>query len=173
MTRTRIPGLLCALLVGACGSVPGLHVEPRPDFETVRGLSGGNEFSAVRTEPAGAGPVADAAGRAPVPVGPAAPAPAPTPVPAPLPTAISVPPVAVPTPARSAPPVPDAPIVIDANAFGAVFGSARGPLHPSAEQLLQLDSLSLVVPDSLRAELQTRILACRRAGEACRLAAKP
>jgi hypothetical protein len=61
-------------------------------------------------------------------------------------------------------------IAIDANAFAAVFGAASAPVKPTAEQLMQLDSLSLVAGDALRPQLQQKILACRRAGEACRLA---
>lgn len=61
-------------------------------------------------------------------------------------------------------------IAIDANAFAAVFGAASAPVKPTAEQLMQLDSLSLVAGDALRPQLQQKILACRRAGDACRLA---
>lgn|GEM_PF-2131172 len=62
-------------------------------------------------------------------------------------------------------------IAIDANAFAAVFGPYTAPLKPSAAQLMQLDALSLVAADATRITLQQQILACRRAGEACRLAA--
>ena len=62
-------------------------------------------------------------------------------------------------------------IAIDANAFAAVFGPYTAPLQPSAAQLMQLDALSLVAADATRITLQQQILACRRAGEACRLAA--
>ena len=62
-------------------------------------------------------------------------------------------------------------IAIDANAFAAVFGPYTAPLKPSAAQLMQLDALSLVAADATRITLQQQILACRRAAEACRLAA--
>jgi len=63
----------------------------------------------------------------------------------------------------------EAAIAIDANAFDAVFGTASAPLKPTAEQLMRLDSLSLVASEAARADLQQKILACRRAADACRL----
>jgi len=61
-------------------------------------------------------------------------------------------------------------IRIDANAYGAVFGTTPSPVKPTAAQLMQLDSLSLMAADPLRVDLQKKILECRRAGDSCRLA---
>jgi|SRR5450631_406675 hypothetical protein len=151
MQPSRLIFLLPALLAGACAHAPVVTGDARGPFDTVQGVYGGNEFSATAPE----GP-RKIAGEAPV----AAPSPA------------------IPAPAVAAQPAPgrapalaqaDDPILIDANAFAAVFGPAPAPVKASAAQLMQLDSLALVAADAMRVELQRKILACRRAGESCRL----
>ena len=132
--------------------MPYVQSDSRGPFDTAQGLYGGNEFSARAPEGeihyAGETPAkahnanADSRLTAAVPAQPNAAAPSPVAAPA---------------------------IEIDANVYGLVFGRAPMPVTPSAEQLLQLDSLSLVVSEAIRAPLQHSILACRRAGAQCRL----
>ncbi|HXY21169.1 MAG TPA: hypothetical protein VEI29_00690, partial [Burkholderiaceae bacterium] len=89
------------------------------------------------------------------------------------PAAPSVAPVAaaapVVAPQAAVPPAGETTVAIDANAFDAVFGTASAPLKPTAEQLMRLDSLALIAGDAARLDLQQKILACRRAGDTCRL----
>ncbi len=61
------------------------------------------------------------------------------------------------------------PIAIDPNAFGAIFPTGTSAVKPTGEQLMQLDNLALIAAEPLRTDLQRKILACRRAGDACRL----
>ena len=159
--------------------------------EGKRTFAGDASDQAANPESAVAAPAPAAAGIAAPPVAvatasvtaPAVPVPASAPasVPAPVSAAATVP-VPAPAPvtpspvlASAAAPAPRSPepaaIAIDTNAFGAVFGGAQSPLKPTAEQLMQLDSLSLITAEPLRTDLQKKLLACRRAGQSCRLAA--
>jgi len=152
--------LVLALLVGACSVTPVTSDERGP-FDTVLGVYGGNEFSATSSEGARR-TRADEARATPAPAARSA-----APAVALAPAAPAAPASVTPAPALAAPPLPA--IAIDANAYAAVFGSAAAGVAPSPAQLLQLDSLSLVTAEALRIDLQKKILACRRAGEACRL----
>jgi hypothetical protein len=166
---------LMAPMLSACtGTALGPPVvgDSRGPFDTVRGTAGGNEFTALAPEghrvlegSAGAGssppPSAIAATAAAAPPGKVAVASA-----APAAGVASGPTSG----AASAPKSGEVRIAIDANAFAAVFGPSDVPVTPSATQLMQLDSLSLVAADATRVVLQQQILACRRAGDACRLA---
>lgn len=155
----RLISVLGVLALCACANSAPVVNDARGPFDTVQGLYGGNEFSALSPEGKrqfdGDKPAANAP--------PAAPAPVPAPVPAASPGRSDV---AKPTVADAG----GAPILIAANAFAAVFGGAAEPVKPSAEQLIQLDSLSLVAADAVRVDLQQKLLLCRRAGDACRLA---
>jgi len=169
MKRTAGLGLgIAALLLAACAGPPVVGTARGP-FDTVNGLYGGNEFSPL--SPEGKRDFKGDASAAPA----TAPAPANA---APTVAAAPVPPVALAAAAPSAPaPAPVAAIAlerinIDANAYGAVFGTTPGPVKPTPTQLMQLDSLSLVTAEPLRVDLQKKILACRRAGDYCRLAAQ-
>ena len=167
-----------AATLSACAPGPAVTGDSRDGFDTTRGMYGGNEFSALSTEgkrefagdpkPAPVAAPATTAAPAITPATPSSPPPAPTNTPANAPAnaqlASAMPPVAV----ASVPTVTR--IAIDPNAFAAVFGSSSGPVKPSADQLMQLDSISLMAADAKRAQLQQQILACRRAGDACRLA---
>jgi hypothetical protein len=139
-------------------------------------MYGGNEFSALSPE----GKRQFQGQNSPAP----APAPANTPAPAQTPTtsqvnaapAVAAASVTAPNSAPAPAPqlamasaAPSRPIAIDPNAFAAVFGTAAAPVKPTADQLMQLDSISLMAADSKRMSLQQQILACRRAGDACRL----
>lgn len=155
---------IAALLLTACAGPPVVDTANGP-FDTVSGLYGGNEFSAL--SPEGKREFKGDTPTAPV---------APTPMPATAaraPASATAPPVVL---AAAAPVVPVATVSaperidIDANAYGAVFGSTPGPVRPTPTQLMQLDSLSLLAADPVRVELQKKILACRRAGDNCRLA---
>lgn len=167
---------LAGLVVSACGGPP-VVADSRGPFDTVSGLYGGNEFSPLSTEGKRtfAGDPPDKAGAA-APAKPVvAPAPASVPPAATAGAAVPAVPVVVAAatpvvqPAAHAPPA--APILIEPNAFSAVFPGATGPVQPSAEQLMQLDSITFLAVDPVRTELQRKILACRHAGADCRLAA--
>jgi len=149
----------CALL-GACSSAQYVTGDSRGFFDTSVGLYGGNEFEARSPE----GKIAVANQPSAKTQAPAPAATAPSGAPQAPPAAPSVAPVAA-----AAPPAGETTIAIDANAFDAVFGTASAPLQPSAEQLMRLDSLSLIAGDAARLDLQQKILACRRAGDTCRL----
>jgi hypothetical protein len=136
--------------------------DSRGPFDTVSGVYGGNEFSPLSAEGK-----RTFAGDAPDKKPAAAPAAAPTPAATPVVVASAA---APPAAAASAAP-PRAAITIDPNAFGAVFTGVSGSVYPTAEQLMQLDSLSVIAAEPLRTDLQQKILACRRAGDSCRLAA--
>jgi len=162
MAPRRLLVVVLGAMLAACGGPP-VVADSRGNFDTANGMYGGNEFTPLSAEGKrtfeGDAPAAAKTAAAPAPATPT--------------TAPSAPPVA----AMAAAPMAAAPvspaqvtIAIEGNAFGAVFGAASAPVRPTPAQLLQLDSLSLVVADALRVELQTSILACRRAGEACRLA---
>lgn len=142
---------VCAALVGACSSAQYVTGDSRDMFDTAKGMYGGNEFTARSTE----GKITYANTAPAAAAQPSAPA------------ASAATPAAAP-PAKVAPAV-ESPIVIDANAYAAIFGAAAGPVRPSAEELLRLDSLALVAAPEERLELQRKILACRRAAEACRI----
>jgi hypothetical protein len=147
---------LSALLLGACSSAQYVTGDSRDMFDTAKGMYGGNEFGPRSTE----GKItvandANAGGASTAAPASAAPAPAPAVVAAAAPAA----------PAATA----ETTLAIDANAYAAVFGAAPAPLKPSAEQLLRLDSLALVATEGARVDLQTKVLACRRAGESCRI----
>lgn len=149
----RIFPVLGALMLCACATSSPVTDDARGPFDTVSGLWGGNEFSALSPEGKRQYANQQAAPDAPAPAARAARS----------------------EPAPKAPAVQladagDKPIVIAANAFAAVFGSATGPVRPSTEQLIRLDSLALVAADAVRADLQEKLLSCRRAGEFCRLA---
>jgi len=150
--------LLAALMLGACANVPYVTGDSRGGFDTAVGAYGGNEFSARSAE--GAITVANEVS----PKSAAGPAPATaSAVPAAKPAATAI------VAAASAPEAtPQTVFVLDANAFAAVFGARSDPVLPSAEQLLQLDSLALVANEALRIDLQNKLLACRRAGGTCR-----
>lgn len=168
MRRCRLFACLLGVLLGACGGPPVI-ADARGPFDTSVGVAGGNEFGAL--SPEGRRTLRGDAAAQPASPAPAAPvalpvAPPPAAAPAPVVT------LAQAGPAAAAPAAADAPIAIDANAYGAVFGGATGPVRPTAAQLMQLDSLSLIAAETLRIDLQTKILACRRAGDACRLAAR-
>ena len=159
MPRSAALSCLAAVLLGACSSAQYVTGDSRDMFDTAKGMYGGNEFSARSTE--GQVSVAnDKSAAAPAAAGAAVPAVLAAPV------AVAAAPAPAAAPATSAEP----PIVIDGNAYAAVFGAATAPLKPSAEQLLRLDSLALVAAESARIDLQTKILACRRDGESCRIA---
>jgi len=142
MGNVRCIFAFSVVLLGACAGPP-VVADSRGPFDTTTGLYGGNEFSALSPEGHRVfeGDKSDAHQVAPA-AKPAAAAPA---------AAATV------------------RVDIDANAYGAVFGTAPAPVKPTAAQLMQLDSVSLMAGDSLRTDLQTRILECRRAGENCRL----
>lgn len=148
MRWDRGAATLACLLLGACAAGPVVTGDSRGFFDTSKGMYGGNEFNArsvegkitVAHEPAAAQPPAGAA---------------PSPAAAPAERT---------TPAAAAPP-----LAIDANAYVAVFGTTPPPATPSAEQLMRLDSLALIAAEAARVDLQTKILACRRAGADCRL----
>jgi hypothetical protein len=162
MRRIQVVTFLVSLLLCACSNAPVVTGDSRGFFDTAKGMYGGNEFDARSTE--GAITVANE----PQPVAPAAPAKANAPATAQANATAPVAPRAA-APA-AAPGIGRTPIAIDANAFAAVFGPAASGVKPTAEQLMQLDSLSLVAGDATRVDLQKAILACRRAGEACRIA---
>lgn len=162
MHNSRYIIALSTALLAACGGPPVI-ADSRGPFDTTTGVYGGNEFAPLspegkrmfkgdKADSTQAAPVAPAPAAAPVAVAAATPA-------APVALAAATP-AAVPSTTR---------IDIDANAYGAVFGNTPAPVKPTAAQLMQLDSLSLVAADSLRVDLQTRILQCRRAGEGCRI----
>jgi hypothetical protein len=162
---------LCTLLLAACAGTQYVTGDSRENFDTAKGMYGGNEFgprSIEGKETYANDPHAPATAAAPA----SAPASAP-----PAATAPATPAAAPPAPvlasaatATAAPAAAPAALAIDANAYAAVFGATPGPVRPSAEQLLRLDSLALVAAESTRVDLQTKILACRRAGDACRIA---
>jgi hypothetical protein len=169
---------LAGVVVSACGG-PAVVADSRGPFDTVSGLYGGNEFSPLSAEGKRtfAGDPPEKAAAVPVAAPAHAPAAAVAPVAVTAPAAVQAPAPAAPVllatgtasgTARAAAP---APIPIDPNAFGAVFSAATGAVKPTAEQLMQLDSLSLITAEPLRSELQKKLLACRRAGDSCRLAA--
>jgi hypothetical protein len=166
---------LLGLLLSACTANtlgPPVVGDSRGPFDTVRGAAGANEFTALSPE----GPrvlegSAGAASRPPTAAIAATPAAAPPgkvaeASAAPAASAASVATSGVASAGKSG----EIRIAIDANAFAAVFGPSEVPVTPSAAQLMQLDSLSLVAADATRVVLQQQILACRRAGDACRLA---
>lgn len=157
MHRSSLAVVAAGLLLCACaGPKDG---QPRNPFGVTLGAEDGNTFSAKAAagDAARATENAPAAAAAPlVPGRPIAPPPAPV---APVATA----PAPAPAPVR---------IDIDANAYGAVFGTTPAPVRPTPAQLMQLDSLSLMAAESLRVDLQTRILECRRAGDNCRMGAR-
>ncbi len=161
MGQVRLAICGTVLLLGACAGTQPVTGDERGPFDTVRGLYGGNEFNALAPEGhrtfAGEAP----AGAASTAASTAAPA-----------RAADAPPVRVAAaPGVHLQPAPgQGPIVIDANAYAAVFGPGASAVQPSAAQLMQLDSLALVAADAMRIDLQKKILACRRAGESCRLA---
>jgi hypothetical protein len=146
--------LLFCLLLGGCAGTQYVTGDSRELFDTAKGMYGGNEFDARSTEGAitlsgqknaktqAPAPAAAGAGAKPLAAASVAPAPAATAA---------------------------APIAIDANAFAVVFGAAADPVKPTAEQLMRLDSLSLLADEAKRQDLQPKILACRRQGENCRL----
>ncbi len=141
MRKVMLSVCVPALVLGACS---GLSTDrsTRGAFDTSMGVAGTNEFHAGDSEST----VPSAA----TPVGP---------------------PLAKLAPGATPPePAAETHIRIDANAFAAVFGADAASVRPTATQLMQLDSLSLVAADNARADLQQKILACRRAGDACRLA---
>jgi hypothetical protein len=146
-------GLYCLMasitILGACS---GVHKEPRPLFDSRTGVAGGNEFNA-RSQDGPDGKFAESAD---------------TPQPSRNAAGAAPQPAAVVAPAVPAAPAP-AGVLIDAHAYGAVFGTTPAPVKPTAAQLMQLDSLSLMVADPVRVVLQNRILECRRAGENCRI----
>jgi hypothetical protein len=161
MQRQQRAIYLVCLLLCACANEPVVTGDSRGYFDTVKGMYGGNEFDArstegkitVANEPQAAAPAASTTAAAPSNA-----------------AATDSASAARPQPTARAAGSGEAPIAIDANAFAAVFGSAPGPVKPSAEQLMRLDSLSLVAGEATRLELQQEILACRRAGESCRIA---
>jgi hypothetical protein len=171
MRRTVYAACSLVLLLSACALDPVVTGDGRGFFDTTKGMYGGNEFDARSTEgkveygrPAPAVAAPAAAPAAASPAAPAAAAPALAAVPSPPPLTLAA--AAAPAPA------PPTHIGIDPNAFAAVFGPSTAPVQPTAEQLMQLDSLSLVAGEGMRAELQKKILACRRAGAGCRLASQ-
>ena len=131
---------VAALVLCACAGT-STDGTTRGMFDTSMGVAGTNEFRAGDSESS---------------VPPSAPTGAPLARPAPGAT----PPEAA----------AETHIRIDANAFAAVFGAGAGSVRPTPTQLMQLDSLSLVAADAARSDLQQKILACRRAGDSCRLA---
>ena len=152
MRMNRTGAFVACFLLFGCSNAPYVQSDSRGPFDTVQGLYGGNEFSA--RAPEGeihyAGEDSAKAQRA---------------------VADSKSTTAISAPSKSSaasPSVAAATIEIDANVYGLVFGGSPMPVTPSAEQLLQLDSLSLVVSEAVRLPLQHSILACRRAGERCR-----
>jgi hypothetical protein len=146
MKRSLGPVLLVAsLLATACGG-PAVVADSRGPFDTVSGVYGGNEFSPLSAEGK-----RTFAGDTPDKVA----APAPAPATAPMAGASAAPAIA--------------PIPIDPNAFGAIFPTGTSAVKPTGEQLMQLDNLALIAAEPLRTDLQRKILACRRAGDACRL----
>jgi hypothetical protein len=171
MQAARITLVCAGLILGACAAKdPPATADSRWPFDTVRGMYGGNEFQARSPEGKityeGDPKDAASAQSSPKAQAPAA-APAPTtPAPAtPAPVALAA--------AGAPPPSADAAqrIAIDSNAFAAVFPGAGGAVHPSAEQLMQLDALSMVAAEPTRTKLQQQILACRRAQSGCLLTA--
>jgi hypothetical protein len=170
--RQSMVSLFClaAALLCGCGGPPVVG-QARGPFDTVSGVYGGNEFTPLSAEGkrtfAGDAPAPGAVPAA-APATVLAPASPPAPAPAPSPPAQSPAPLVVAT--AAAPPAPALSVIaIDPNAFGAVFTSATGAVKPTAEQLLQLDNLSLIAAEPLRTDLQKKILACRRAGDNCRI----
>jgi len=184
MRRAIYAASTLALLSSACASDPVVTGDSRGFFDTTKGMYGGNEFDARSTEgkldyghpaPAAGAPAALAAAPAAASASASASATAAASAPAPAAPAPAAVPSAAPLnlAAAAAPaPAPATRIGIDPNAFAAVFGPSTAPVQPTAEQLMQLDSLSLVAGEGLRAELQKKILACRRAGAGCRLASQ-
>ncbi len=182
-----------SLLAGACAG-PAVVADSRGPFDTVSGLYGGNEFSPLSAEgkrtfagetpgkvatpaPAPVPAASPAAMRAPAPISADAATPAVSTQTAPAPAAAT--PAATPAAsllvaaataplagASAAPAI--TPIPIDPNAFGAIFPTGSSAVKPTGEQLMQLDNLALIAAEPLRTDLQRKILACRRAGDACR-----
>jgi hypothetical protein len=147
------------LLLGACTGAQVVTGDSRGFFDTSKGMYGGNEFNARSVE----GKITVAHEQAPQQAAGGAP---PAGAPAAAPVAAAAPsPAAAPAPAAVAPP-----LSIDANAYAAVFGAMQPPVRPTDEQLMRLDSLALIASDAARVDLQTKILACRRAAQSCRLA---
>ena len=160
MRRGRYAIYLFFLLLCGCAGAPYVTGDSRGLFDTANGMYGGNEFSARSIE--GTITVANEA--------PAkAPSSAATAAAGNVGSVVKTPSVSAVAPTVSTA-SGDAPIAIDSNAFAAVFGPKSIPIQPSAEQLMQLDSLSLVAGDAMRIDLQKKILACRRAAEHCRIA---
>jgi len=167
---------LLGLLLSACTANtlgPPVVGDSRGPFDTVNGAAGGNEFNAL--SPEGHRVLVGSAGAAsPPPTAAIAARPAAAPSgkvaeassAAPAAGAASVATSGAASAAKSG----EIRIAIDANAFAAVFGPSEVPVTPSAAQLMQLDSLSLVAADATRVVLQQQILACRRAGDTCRIA---
>ncbi len=166
MQAARITFVVAGLVLGACAQDPPATTDSRWPFDTVQGMYGGNEYQARSPEgkityegdakpaaPAQSSPKAQASADA-------APAPA-------TPQALALSASGTPAPAAGA----TQRIAIDSNAFAAVFPGAGGAVHPSAEQLMQLDALSMVAADPTRTKLQQQILACRRALAGCLLTA--
>ncbi len=193
MVRATYAASTLALLLAACSADPVVTGDSRGYFDTVKGLAGGNEFDArapegkVRYADSAAPGTASVAAAPGVPTAvppamptaaPSATAPAAVPAAPAAPAAVAAAAATAPVLAAAAPPpaaavaLPETRIGIDANAFAAVFGTVTGAVAPSAEQLMRLDSLSLVAGEGLRIDLQQKILACRRAGAACRLASQ-
>jgi hypothetical protein len=156
-TQRTAAQLLCLLLCG-CATGPVVTGDSRGFFDTSKGMYGGNEYEARSPE----GKITLAGASASAPAAPQAAAAAPAqmaaaaPAPAPVPAALAAP--------------AETTIRIDANAYAAIFGTSAAPIRPSAEQLMRLDSLAIVTAESARIDLQKKILACRRAGDACRIA---
>jgi hypothetical protein len=175
MHRELVVLFLASFVLGACSSAQYVTGDSRGFFDTSMGLYGGNEFDARSPE----GKITVANQPPAKALAPVAAAPVPSAAPQVQPAALEVQPVAPVAPSMAAgTPALATPvastggataIAIGANAFDAVFGTASAPLQPTAEQLMRLDSLSLVAGEAARADLQQKILACRRAGDACRL----
>ncbi len=152
--------MVTLLLLSACAGTSYGNVDAKTGFDTVRGVAGGNEFDAL----APTGREDEQANGKVAPAGPkSAPAAPPQPVGA-TPKGGD----AAGTPAAAA---TLKSIAIDASAFAAIFGTVVTPVQPTAEQLMQLDSLAMIANDAVRVDLQRQILSCRRAGNSCRLAA--
>ncbi len=173
MRLTTLVMMGTGLLLCACAGVNNGNSAPRNPFGVSVGAEDGNTFSARPLATGNSDNVPSAPPRAPLvpgrPIVPAVPpdsTAAATLVATPASTPASTPAAAATAQALAVR------IDIDPNAYGAVFGAAPAPIKPTPAQLMQLDSLSLVAAESLRVELQTRILECRRAGDACRLGAR-
>jgi len=178
MPRATLPTVFLAVVLVGCSSAQYVTGDSREMFDTAKGMYGGNEFNARSPEGritvANEKPADPAVGAAPAPSGDAnrattAAAGAPAVMTAAAGPAATSAPAGVAGSASASAATTAATIVIDANAYAAVFGDMPAPVRPSADQLLRLDSLSLVAADSARVDLQTKILACRRAGESCRI----